>query len=61
MTEKITTEKAQQFVEEERNTRARACLTEIMQVAERHRCQVEALAYITAEGRVLARLRVMAR
>ena len=67
MTEKKTEEQpkfdiggAQQLVEEERNARARACLMKIMQFAEKSRCRVEAVAYLTAEGRVLARWRVVA-
>jgi len=61
MTEKIkSTDEARRVVEEERNARARACLAEIMQVAERHRCRIEAVPYVTVEGRVLAQLRVVA-
>ena len=54
------TEEAQRLVEEERNARAQACYAEILEVAERCRCRLEAVPYITAEGRVLAQLRVVA-
>lgn len=62
MTTKIaSTEEAQRLVEEERNARARACLAEIMQVAEKKfYCRIGAVAYLTAEGRVLAQFRVVA-
>ena len=53
-------EEAQRVVEEERNARARVCYAEIMQTAERLRCRIEAVPYITAEGRVLAQIRVVA-
>ena len=56
----ITLDEAQRLVEDERNARARACLEKIMQFAEEARCRVEAVAYLTAEGRVLARWRVVA-
>ena len=58
--ETITPAQAQLVIEEERNARARACLMKIMEFAEECRCRIEAVAYLTAEGRVLARWRVVA-
>ena len=67
MTEKKTEEQpkfdiggAQRLVEEERNARAGACLMRIMEFVEERRCRVEAVAYLTVEGRVLARWQVVA-
>ena len=53
-------EEARRLIEEERNARARACYVEIMRVAEKHGCRIEAAPYVTAEGRVLAQVRVVA-
>ena len=58
---KFDIEEAQRLIEDERNVRARACLMKIMEFAEECRCQVEAVAYLTAEGRVLAQWRVVAK
>ena len=57
----ITLDEAQLVIEDECNARARTCLMEIMQLAEKYQCEVEAVAYITAEGRVLAQFRVVAK
>lgn len=53
-------EEARRLLEEERNARAQACYAEVLQVAERCRCRIEVVPYITAEGRVLAQFRVVA-
>lgn len=60
MSETVTIEEARRLVEEERNARAMACLAQVMQVAERHRCRLEAAVYVTVEGRVLARVQAVA-
>ena len=59
--ETITPEEAQLVIEEDRNARALACLAEVMRVAkERYGCRLEAVAYVTAEGRVLAQFQAVA-
>ena len=57
----ITIDEARRIVEDERNARALACLAEVMRVAaEGYNCRLEAVAYLTAEGRVRAQLRAVA-
>jgi len=55
----ITVEEAQRMADDERNERSLACYAEILQVVERHRCRLEAAPYVTAEGRVVAQIRVV--
>jgi len=56
----MTIEEARRLVGEDRNARALACYAEVMQVAEKHGCRLEAVPYVTAEGRVLAQIRAVA-
>lgn len=58
--EKITPEQAQALLAQERQQRAEACIAEVTAALQQHRCRVVAPISITADGRLVARVEIVA-